>query len=173
MTVKRMMMIAMAIAIIFVQEQLLLILPNIQFTVLLIILFVSVFSFKESVIMIIGYVFLDNIYFGGLNFFILTPMLMAWLLIPVLYHTVLNKTKNEIILAIFALVFGVVYGMMFVPFRMLQIGVYNIAPYIISDLPFQLIMSLTGLITVLLLYKPLLQSLTTIIDAPPLSHNKA
>ncbi len=148
-------MIALSIAILFTQEQLLVFLPNVQLTVLLIILFVSVFSFKESIIMITSYVLLDSLYMGGFNLFYMVPMMLAWYLIPVSYHTILRKTKSEHKLALFAMVFGFVYGWMFIPFNMLQLGIPNFWPYLIADLPFELIMATTGFITVLWMYKPL------------------
>ncbi len=148
-------MIALSIAILFTQEQLLVFLPNVQLTVLLIILFVSVFSFKESIIMITSYVLLDSLYMGGFNVFYMVPMMLAWYLIPVSYHTILRKTKSEHKLALFAMVFGFVYGWMFIPFNMLQLGIPNFWPYLIADLPFELIMATTGFITVLWMYKPL------------------
>ena len=95
MDTKRLLMIALSIAILFTQEQLLVFLPNVQLTVLLIILFVSIYSFKESIIMITAYVLLDSLYMGGFNIFYMIPMMLAWYLIPVSYHTILRRTKSE------------------------------------------------------------------------------
>ena len=162
METRRMLMVSLAIAIIFTQEQLLMFIPNVQLTVLLIILFVSVFSFKESMIMITAYVFLDSLYMGGFNIFYMVPMLLSWYLIPLSYHTFLRQTKNELKLALFAMVFGFVYGWMFIPFNMLQLGIPNFWPYLIADLPFELIMATTGFVTVLWMYKPLYKVLTEV-----------
>ena len=160
MDTKRLLMVSLSIAILFTQEQLLMFLPNIQLTVLLIILFVSVYSFKESIIMITAYVLLDSLYMGGFNVFYMVPMMLAWYLIPFSYHTILGKTKSEHKLAIFALVFGFVYGWMFIPFNMIQTGIPNFIPYLVADLPFELIMATTGFLTVLWMYKPLYKVLT-------------
>ncbi|MCK5387817.1 MAG: hypothetical protein KAJ22_00890 [Candidatus Izimaplasma sp.] len=167
METKRLLMVALSIAIIFTQEQLLMFIPNVQLTVLLIILFVSVFSFKESMIMITAYVFLDSLYMGGFNVFYMVPMMLAWYLIPLSYHTILRQTKSELKLAIFALVFGFVYGWMFIPFNMIQTGIPNFIPYLIADLPFELIMATTGFLTVLWIYKPLYITLTEVIVINP------
>ncbi|MBU1020290.1 MAG: hypothetical protein KJ847_03680 [Firmicutes bacterium] len=164
MSTKKMLMIAISIAIIFTQEQLLMFLPNIQFTVLLIIVFTSVYSFKETMILITGYVFLDSMYMGGLNPFFVTPMLIAWYLIPISYHTILRKTNNEIALSIFAFVFGIVYGLIFIPFQMIQFGVTTLWPYLLNDIPFELIMAFTGTLTVLWMYKPLYNLLNNIVN---------
>ena len=159
-----MLMIASSVAIIFVQEQALLFLPNVQFTVLLLILFSSVYTFKESVIMVLVYVLLDSLYMGAMSPFTVIPLLMAWLLIPISYHTVLRKTKNEYILAVFALVFGFIYGWMFIPFHMIQTGITNPIPYLLSDLPFELIMAGTGFMTVIWAYQPLKNILNQLIN---------
>ena len=163
METRRLLMIALAIAILFTQEQLLMFIPNVQLTVLLVILFVSVFSFKESIMMITSYVFLDSLYMGGFNLFYMVPMMLAWYFIPLSYHTILRRTKSEHKLAIFALVFGFVYGWMFIPFNMIQTGIPNFIPYLIADLPFELIMATTGFLTVLWIYKPLYKVLTEVV----------
>lgn len=163
MTTRQLLTIAFAITITFVQEQVLLFLPNVQFTVLLVILFVSIFSFRESIVYIIGYVLLDSMYMGGFNLFYMVPMTLAWLIVPVMYHTLLRKTTNEYVLGGFAFSFGFLYGWMFIPFNMLQTGIYNIMPYLIADIPFELIMASTGFVTVVWLYKPLMETMNKIL----------
>lgn len=155
MNVKRMLMIALAVPIIIIQEELLLIFPNVQFTVLLIILFSSIFTIKESLIMVFVYVLIDSMYMGALNPLYMIPMILGWSLIPIVAHTILRNTKSEIVLAFFALVFGFVYGWMFIPFKIIEQGITEVWPYFVADLPFEIIMSVTGFTTVILLFKPL------------------
>ena len=155
MPLKRMIMLAMAVTILFVQEQMLMFMPNIQFTTLLIILFVTMFTFKESVVIIGVYVFLDNLFLGGLNPVYTPAMLIAWMLIPILWHTVLRRTTNVRTLAFFGLVFGFLYGWVFIPFTMIQVGIFDIGPYLLADLPFELLMAGTNFVTILWLYEPL------------------
>ncbi|MCD6482396.1 MAG: hypothetical protein J7K80_01490, partial [Candidatus Izimaplasma sp.] len=113
--------------------------------------------------------FLDSLYMGGFNLFYMVPMMLAWYLIPISYHTILRKTKSELKLALFAMIFGFVYGWIFIPFNMIQTGIPNFIPYLIADLPFELIMATTGFLTVLWLYKPLYKVLTEIIVIDNLS----
>lgn len=155
MNTKRLLFVSLSIAIIFTLEQALMFLPNIQLTTLLIILFVSFFTFKESIIMVSVYVIIDNLYLGGFNVFYMMPMFIAWNLIPILYHTVLLKTKNEYILAGFGVIFGFIYGWIFIPFVMIQTGIDNFLPYLIADIPFEVLMALSNFLTILWLYKPL------------------
>ncbi len=155
MTLRRLILLAMSVTIIFVQEQLLMFIPNVQFTTLLIVLFVSVFTFKESIVMIIVYVLLDNIYMGTLNPFYMVPMFIGWTLIPVVYHTLLKQTKNANTLAFFGLFMGFVYGWVYIPFVMIQLGMNHFWPYLLADIPFELIMATSNFLTILWLYEPL------------------
>jgi hypothetical protein len=159
-----MLLIALTVPIIVVQEELLLVLPNVQFTVLLIILFSSIFTLKESVIMIFVYVLIDSMYMGALNPLYMIPMLISWTLIPIAYHTILRRTDNEIYLALFAFLFGFVYGWVFIPFKIIEQGITQVYPYFIADLPFEIIMATVGFITVILLFKPLKRVLDNVIN---------
>ena len=160
MSVRRLLMIALSVPIIIIQEELLVMIPNVQFTVLLIILFSSIFTMKESLIMVFVYVLIDSMYMGALNPLYMIPMVLAWSLIPLSLHTVLRKTKNEMVLAFFALGFGFLYGWMFIPFKIIEQGITEVWPYFIADLPFEIIMSVTGFVTVILLYQPLYRVLS-------------
>ncbi len=164
MRVKTMIMIAFSVVMIFVQEQLLVFIPNVQLTVLLILLFSSMFSIKESIIMIMVYVFIDSLYMGALNVFYMVPLFIAWTIIPLSYHTFLRRTDNEYKLAAFAFVFGFVFGWIFIPFRILELGITELWPYLLADIPFEAIMATTGFVTVIWLYKPLLNAVNIILE---------
>ena len=163
MSTKRMLLIAMSISIIFVLEQAMLIIPNVQLTVLLIILFSSIFTFKESIIMVLIYVFLDSLYMGTLNPFYIIPLVIGWSFIPIAYNTFLNRTNSELVLSIFALFFGFIYGWVFIPFRMIQYGVDVMWPYLVGDIVFEIVMAVVGFTTVILLFKPLKRVLDQLI----------
>ena len=172
MDTKKMMMIALSVAILFTQEQIMVFLPNISFTVVLIVVFVSVYSFKESIILITAYVILDSIYMGGMSPFLIIPMLIAWYLIPISYHTILRKTKSEVKLAMFAFVFGFVYGWVYIPFRMIQIGISELWPYLLADILFEVIMASFGFLTILWLFKPLYNTMDEIMKSKKLIASK-
>lgn len=172
MDTKKMIMIALSVAILFTQEQVMVFLPNISFTVVLIVVFVSVYSFKESIILITAYVILDNIYMGGMNPFIIVPMLIGWYIIPISYHTILRKTTNELKLAVFAFIFGFVYGWVYIPFRMIQIGISQFWPYLLADILFEVIMGSFGFLAVLWLFKPLYNTMDEIMKSKKLVASK-
>lgn len=174
MSTRRLLMIAFAVTLTFVQEQLLLLLPNIQLTVVLMFVFVSIFSYKESVMYIVVYVILDNLYLGGFSLFNLIPMLFAWNLIPFVYHVILRRTTNEKVLAWVAFLFGFVYSWSFIPGAILMYGLQDVwTLYIVGDLFFELILAVTGFVTVLWLYQPLLQTMYMLQYGQRLVPNKA
>ena len=155
MSIRKMLWIALSVSIIIVQEYSLILIPNVQFTVLLIILFSSVFTLKEGLIMVFVYVLLDNLLMGTMNIFYIVPMLLAWSIIPVLYHAYLKRFDGVLHLSVFAFVFGFIYGWVFIPFRMIQYGIADFRPYLIADLPFEIIMATFGFLTILWAYAPL------------------
>ncbi len=73
----------------------------------------------------------------------------------------------------FAFVFGFVYGWVFIPFRMLQLGIDELWPYLLADLPFEIIMATTGLLTVLWIYKPLYNIMNDVILSKNLIASKS
>jgi len=152
---RRLIILAMSVTILFVQEQVLTFIPNVQFTTLLIVLYASLFTFRENVIIIFVHVILDSLYMGAFNPLYMTPMFIGWVLIPLFYNTVMGKTKDEKKLAGFAFIMGFVYGWTFIPFAMFQLGIDNFWAYLIADIPFEIIMALTNFMTVLWLYKPM------------------
>ena len=172
MQTRKLLMIAFAIAITFTQEQVLIFLPNIQFTVLLMFVFASVFSFKETTIYVIGYVLIDSLYMGGFNLFYMIPLLMNWLMISFLYQFLFKDSENLYAKASLAFLFGFVYGWMFIPFHMLQTGINQFWPYLVADLPYEIIMASTGFLTVLWGYEPLIKVLRLSIQSPYPVHVK-
>lgn len=154
MKLRKMTLMAALTSILLVQEQVLTFIPNVQFSTLLIILFVSHFTYKESLVMLFVYVVLDSLWMGALNPFIMIPMYLGWALIPTFYHTLLRKTNNPTILAWFGLMMGSLYGLVFLPFAVIQTGV-SAQVYLLADLPFQLIMGVSNFVTIYWLYEPL------------------
>lgn len=147
--------IAILTVVIFVQEQALSFLPNIQLTVLLFILYSRLLGTKKTLIIVLLHTFADNIYVGSLSPFLVIPMLLAWSLIPILLNTVFKRLKSPIFLTMFAFFFGFIYGMMFIPFVSYQFG-FDPLKYYLADLPFELVMGLSGAVSVAILYEPLM-----------------
>lgn len=145
--------VAMLSSIVFVLEQALTILPNIQLTVLLFIVYTKILGAKKTLIIVVIHTLLDNLYMGSMNPYISVPMLIAWMLIPVIL-SIFKKFNSIYFLTGFAFVFGFLYGWVMMVGAILQFN-FPVIPYLISDLPFELLMAISGSLSVLILYKPL------------------
>ena len=66
-TTRELCVMAMLTVILFLQEELMNFLPNINFTILLMILYAKVFGFAKSAMMITVYLLFDAIYMGSLS----------------------------------------------------------------------------------------------------------
>lgn len=154
METKRLIIISLLTTMMLVLEQALVILPNVQLTTLLIVLFSVHFTFKESLIMIFVYVILDSLWMGAFNFAYMFPMMIGWSFIPIGIHGFFKKPINIYKLAAFGMIMGFIYGWTFIPFNVVLTGI-DFKTYLLADLPFQLVMGLTNYLTILWLYQPL------------------
>jgi energy-coupling factor transport system substrate-specific component len=154
-------LIAICAAILFVQQLSLSMFPNIQFTTLLIVLFTRVLGFKRTTFIIIIHVIVSNFFspYGPVNPMYMPFMFIAWMLIPISLKTIFKSLDHPYGLATFGFFFGFVYGWMFIPVSVFILGT-PFLPYLIADLPFELIMALSNFITILWLYQPLKKLLT-------------
>lgn len=153
--VKEISLLAIATSVLIVQEMLLSFLPNIQLTTLLILVYTSVFGFQKTSIIVTVHVIIDNLLYGSIGMLhVWIPMLIGWQLIVILFYLLSQRTKNIYVYAITGYLFGHLYGMIFVPFQALLLSVDPMA-YLIADLPFQVIMGLTNLLTIIWLYEVL------------------
>ncbi len=143
---------AILLALLVVQEELLVALPNIQLTVALIILYAYFMPYRILIPLITGYVILDSLYMGSLNFIYFPAMLLAWLFLGCLARLLRNKPVY--VLVILGGLFGFVYGWFFIPARMIEQGISIFWPYLMADLPFEILMAANNVWTVILVYVP-------------------
>jgi hypothetical protein len=153
-TLRHVILTGMFLAILIVQEQLLLFLPNIQLTVVLIMVFAAILPGYLLVFLVFGYVMLDNLLMGSFSLLYTPPMLIGWMLLALFGWLVRNRSFFIVLLT--ALVFGFLYGWVYIPFNMLLHGISTFWPYLAADLPFEITMAVNNYLTVLILYKPLL-----------------
>ena len=163
--IKDLTLIVVLAAILFVQQLALSFIPNVQFSVLLVVLYTKTIGFKKTSLIILIHVILSSTIspFGALNIVLLPAMWLAWMLIPIILKTVLRKVESSIYLSIFGLIYGFLYGWVFIPFTVWLLDTPFI-PYLIMDIPFEIIMAITNMITILWLYDPLKKALLTQID---------
>ncbi len=143
---------AILLALLVVQEEALVAFPNIQLTVALIILYAYFMPYKVLLPLVTGYVFLDSLYMGSLNLIYFPAMLLAWLFLAVFARILRNKPVY--VLVILAGIFGFVYGWFFIPARMIEQGIGIFWPYLMADLPFEILMAANNVWTVILVYIP-------------------
>lgn len=146
-------LIAIFATILFTQEQVLLFLPSVQLTFFLIILFSKTLGLKRSVLIVIIYVFLDNMFMASFNMVYTPFMLLGWLIIPISLNTIFKKVEDSFSLALLAILFSLLYSWIYIiPATMIM----NIKfwPYLMADIPFEIVMCISSFVTTLWLYDP-------------------
>jgi hypothetical protein len=146
---------AMLLTILVVQEQLLSGLPNIQITAILILIYAEFLKDREIYPMIVAYVILDNLIVGSLSIMYTPPMLIAWLLL--VFVTKLLKDKPIYVKFIMIVLFGFVYGWVYLPFTAIvqKFNLTQIITYLKYDLVFEALMAASNAAGFLILYEPL------------------
>lgn len=152
--VKNICLIALFAVILFVQEQALSFLPNIQLTFFLIILFSKLLGFKRTAIIVVIYFLLDCIVTGSLNPLYISFQLAGWLFIPILMCTAFKKVDNNIALAFIAILFSLLYSWIMI-FPSCIIYETPFLAYLIADLPYEALLVGSSFLSTLLLYNPL------------------
>lgn len=151
--IKDIVIISIFTAVLFVQEQVLSFLPNIQLTVLLIVLYSKILGFKKTIIIVLLHILLDSI-LGGFNILYLIPMLIGWLSIPILILTLFKKVESSIGLGIVGIIASVIYSWCFIFIEVVVLKGSFIA-YFIADLPFELLLMGSSFLSIIWLYQPL------------------
>ena len=154
-TIKNICQIALLTVILFVQEELLTVLPNIQLTFFLIILYSKVLGFRKTVTIVPIYLMLDCLVMGALNPIFVIFQLIGWMLIPILVCSVFKKIDNNIILAIISILFSLLYSWIMIIPNIIVLQV-DFRAYLIADLPFEGLLAGSSFLSTLLLYNPLI-----------------
>lgn len=147
---------AMLLAILIIQEELLIFIPNVQLTVILIIVYAQFLSNKELYPLVVAYVILDNLLMGSLNLLYTPAMFFSWTLLALVSKSL--KNKPDYVKLIIAICFAFVYGWSFIPFTAIvqNFSTWNqVIKYLYFDLPFEIIMAVNSLLTYLVFYVPL------------------
>lgn len=152
-TIKDIVYIAMLTTILFVQEEVLTFIPNVQFTIFLLVLYSKKMGFTKTTIIILIHVFLDNLVMGSLNFIYTPVMFFGWMFIPIFVCTIGRKTESPLKLGLIAILCSFLYCWSFVLPTYLFMNI-NPLVYLGSDIIFELILAVVGFTTTFLLYKP-------------------
>lgn len=152
-TTKDIAFIAMCAAILFIQEELLTFIPNVQLTIFLLVLFSKKLGFFRTTIIVIIHVLLDNLVMGSLNLFYTPAMFIGWMFIPIVISCFCKNIENPILLGVFGCICAFLYCWTFI---VPNVVLYKIDPvaYLLSDIIFELILAACGFITTAILYSP-------------------
>lgn len=153
-SIKDLSLIAVLTTILFVQEQLLTFIPNVQLTIFLIVLYSKKLGFVKTSIITIIHVLLDNLFLGGINLYFTPAMLVGWLIIPATLCTIFKKANSNISLAILGAIYSFIYCWIFIIPNVLLFK-FNYIDYLIADLLFEIILATSSFVSILFLYNPL------------------
>lgn len=152
-TVRQLTLIAFLAGILFVQEEALTFLPNVQLTVFLLVLYAKKLSFVENIMILIIHVLLDNLVMGSFNLIYTPFMFMGWVLIPIMLKTVFKKVEGTISLAFLGAIFALIYCWIFMIPSILILHM-NFLHYLVADVLFEVILAVSSFLSILLLYEP-------------------
>ncbi len=151
--VKDITIIAILAAILFVQEQALSFLPNIQLTVFLLVLYSKVLKLWKVLLVIFIHVLLDNLFMGSISIYYFPFMLLGWSTVPIVINIFFKNNENPIILAIVGFGCSFIYCWMFAIPQVLFTET-NLMTYLVADVLFEIILAISSFLTILWLFKP-------------------
>ena len=152
-TVKDMALIAMFAAILFIQEEALTFIPNVQLTVFLLVLYSKRLGFFKTSLIIIIHVLLDNLVMGSFSAIWTPAMFVGWMLIPIVICTIFRKIDNFIILAFAGALLSFTYCWCYILPNYLILRIHPLK-YLASDIIFELILAASSFVSILFLYIP-------------------
>lgn len=152
--VKDITLIAILTTLLFVQEQALMFIPNVQLTVFLIVLYSKKLGFIRTSLIVLVHTILDNLVMGSFNLLYTPAMLIGWMIIPCVICTVGKKINSNIWLALLGVIFSFTYCWCFIYPSVILLEVDPLA-YFTEDILFEVIMALSSFLMILILYNPL------------------
>ena len=163
-TAREICIMGMLTAVLFAQEQLLLFLPNINFTILLMVLYAKTLGFTKSSMIITVYLLFDAIYMNSLNPIWTTGQWIGWMMIPILMCTVFKKTEDSLKLAFAGALCAFLYCWILILPTMWVLHT-PFKAYFIADVPYELLLAGSAFLGILLLYEPLSKLLRKLLRA--------
>ena len=152
--IKEISLIGILAAILFVQEQALTFLPNIQLTVFLLILFSKKLGLVKTLIIVLIHVLLDNLIIGSISLVFTPFMYLGWALIPLTLCTIFRKVTEPLGLAFLSILYAFLYCWVYIIPNMI-VYEYSFIAYITADIILEIILAVSSFLSVLWLYKPL------------------
>ena len=148
---KDLVLIALLTSIIFLQEQLLSFIPNVQLTFFLIVLYSKKLGIVKSSLIILIYVIIDNLIGGSFSLLFIPFMLIGLLLIPFSLNTIFKKVESNLSLAILGIMYSFIYSFINIIPGCIMFNL-TFKEYLINDLYWEIILVINSFVTILLLY---------------------
>lgn len=148
---------AMLIGILFAQEEVLMLIPNIQLTTLLLVVYGAVCGPYYGTIIVIAHAFLDNLFVGTMIPIVMIPMFIGWEIMMLLGY--FSRKSPLWLICILGAVGSLAYCWIFVLTNALFLDI-DINAYIIADIPFEVIMSVCTVVTIMFMYRPIVKILS-------------
>ena len=152
-TVKDMALIAMFATILFIQEEALTFLPNVQLTVFLLVLYSKRLGFVKTSIIIIIHVIMDNLVMGSFSVFWTPAMFVGWMLIPIFICTLFRKVENNLVLAFAGALLSFTYCWCYLVPNYFMLHIKPVQ-YLKTDFVFECVLAASSFISIQFLYYP-------------------
>lgn len=146
-------LIALMTTILFVQEQALTFIPNVQLTVFFLILYSKKFGLYKTSIICLIHVLLDNFVMGSFNLIYMPFMFLGWIIIPISLNTIFKRANSNIILAFLGVLFSLIYSWVYIIPNCIIMQV-DLLTYLMADLIWEILLVTSSFLTILLLYEP-------------------
>lgn len=143
----------MLLAVLVIQEQILVFIPQVQLTVILIIVYAQFLSYHMLAPLIVGYVLLDNLIMASFSIMYTPSMMIMWVLLGVIARML--RHKPDYTLFLWAVGFAFLYSWSFIPARLIEQSTTNVCLYLKADLIFEIILATNSVVTFQLFYQPL------------------
>ena len=144
------------ISIVFVVEEALSFIPNVQLTVLFFTLYGAYCGPKWGSVIVIIHTLLDCLVAGSFVPYVIIPMMLGWEI--VLLFGYFFRHRSLFIITLMAGIGSIIYTLMFAVTNALFLHV-NFFSYLLADIIFDIILFGTSVLSVLWLYQPLLKVL--------------
>lgn len=151
--VKDITLIALMTTILFVQEQILTFIPNVQLTVFFLVLYSKKFGLLKTTTICLIHVVLDNFVMGSFNLIYMPFMFIGWVIIPISLNTVFKNVNSNIILAFLGIAFSISYSWIYIIPNCIVLQV-DFITYLLADIIWEILLATSSFLTILLLYKP-------------------
>ncbi len=149
--VRELCFLALMAAVLFVQETLLSSLPNIQLTVMLLMVYAATVGISKAALVMTVHVLLDNLLWGSMSPTNLFPMWFGWFSVLVIGFLLRNRSLGWLVSG--AVLGSVLYILIY---AVVQCRVFrlDLATYLVTGLLFEILLCCSSAITVAFLYQP-------------------